>query len=378
MPPAALSRFFHDSITSSQPVLAGRCQAVRSWRAFPTAASILYAGELEIGLGEGLVLATGRALTLSVREFELLAAMARRAGAIVTRDELYAAVWGGELRPGDRSVDVYVSKLRGKLEAAMPDRRFIHTHPGFGYRFQPQPRAAERRGARPRSDRRSAAVGATAGDGASAGADGGRGRNGLRPTACPGFHEMFTSGCPTVNRLAASIAAASAATALPATAGNPAPAKAALQETQQRRRSDQEQDWRARRLSRCSRSASPHAAAAQQIQQYLAARAPAPPARAHRAADRDDLGRRFDVRGARLPAVGLVSVAPDGQLPGRRLGRGHHRAREQDRRLRCQRPAAEAAQTKRRSPRTAARRCRSRCSSARSPSPTTCPGSRPA
>jgi DNA-binding response OmpR family regulator len=102
-------------------------------------ASTLYAGELEIRLGEGLVLATGRALTLSVREFELLAAMARRAGAVVTRDELYSAVWGGELRNGDRSVDVYVSKLRGKLEAAMPDRRFIHTHPGFGYRFQPQP-----------------------------------------------------------------------------------------------------------------------------------------------------------------------------------------------------------------------------------------------
>ncbi len=102
-------------------------------------ASIVHAGELEIRLGEGLVLATGRALTLSVREFELLSAMARRAGAIVTREELYAQVWGGELRPGDRSVDVYVSKLRGKLELAMPDRRFIHTHPGFGYRFQPQP-----------------------------------------------------------------------------------------------------------------------------------------------------------------------------------------------------------------------------------------------
>jgi DNA-binding response OmpR family regulator len=104
-------------------------------------AEVLYAGELEIRLGEGLVLATGQALTLSVREFELLAAMARRMGAIVTRDELYSAVWGGEMRPGDRSVDVYVSKLRGKLEAAMPDRRFIHTHPGFGYRFQPQPAA---------------------------------------------------------------------------------------------------------------------------------------------------------------------------------------------------------------------------------------------
>jgi DNA-binding response OmpR family regulator len=107
--------------------------------AYPESADVLYAGELEIRLGEGLVLATGRALTLSVREFELLAAMAKRLGAIITREELYHSVWGGELRPGDRSVDVYVSKLRGKLEAALPDRRFIHTHQGFGYRFQPEP-----------------------------------------------------------------------------------------------------------------------------------------------------------------------------------------------------------------------------------------------
>ncbi len=99
----------------------------------------LHAGELEIRPAEGLALARGRALTLSVREFELLVAMARRQGAIVKREDLYRSVWGAEPRARDRSVDVYVSKLRSKLEAALPDRQFIHTHPGFGYRFQPQP-----------------------------------------------------------------------------------------------------------------------------------------------------------------------------------------------------------------------------------------------
>jgi DNA-binding response OmpR family regulator len=109
--------------------------------AFPESADlpgVIYAGELEIRPDEGLVLASGRALTLSVREFELLVAMARRLGAIITREELYGTVWGNDLRLGDRSVDVYVSKVRSKLEAVLPDRRFIHTHPGFGYRFQPE------------------------------------------------------------------------------------------------------------------------------------------------------------------------------------------------------------------------------------------------
>ena len=94
--------------------------------------------DLEITPGEGLVRAAGQVLTLSVREFQLLVAMAEHTGGIVGREELCRVVWGRELRPGDRSVDVYVSKLRAKLEAAVPSRRYIHTHPSFGYRFQPE------------------------------------------------------------------------------------------------------------------------------------------------------------------------------------------------------------------------------------------------
>lgn len=92
-------------------------------------------GDLEIRAREGLVLAGGRVLTLSVREFDLLVALARNAGRIVSREELYRLAWGGALRDGDRSCDVYVHKLRTKLERALPDRRYIHTHVGFGYRL---------------------------------------------------------------------------------------------------------------------------------------------------------------------------------------------------------------------------------------------------
>lgn len=96
------------------------------------------AGDLEIRPDEHLVLARGRALSLSVRELDVLSALAERTGRITTREALYAAAWGGELRHDDRSVDVYVHKLRAKLALALPDWRFIHTHFGFGYRFQPE------------------------------------------------------------------------------------------------------------------------------------------------------------------------------------------------------------------------------------------------
>jgi DNA-binding response OmpR family regulator len=96
---------------------------------------ILTEGGLEIRPAEFLALAHGRPIALTVRELNLLAALARRSGRIVSREELYAEVWGERFRKSDRSVDVYVGKLRQKLEEVLPGRSFIHTHFGFGYRF---------------------------------------------------------------------------------------------------------------------------------------------------------------------------------------------------------------------------------------------------
>jgi DNA-binding response OmpR family regulator len=99
---------------------------------------VIRAGDLEVRPADHLALVRGRALTLSVTELDLLAALVRRQGRVVDREELYAAVWGAPLRDQDRSVDVYVHKLRSKLARAIPQRRFIHTHFGFGYRFDPE------------------------------------------------------------------------------------------------------------------------------------------------------------------------------------------------------------------------------------------------
>jgi DNA-binding response OmpR family regulator len=102
------------------------------------AEEVIYAGVLEIRVRDGLLIAGGHAVVLSVREFELLVALATRAGSVVRREDLYGLAWGAAMRRGDRSIDVYVRKLRVKLGRALPEWRFIHTHVGFGYRLDPE------------------------------------------------------------------------------------------------------------------------------------------------------------------------------------------------------------------------------------------------
>jgi DNA-binding response OmpR family regulator len=96
---------------------------------------VIQVGPLEILPDAHLVRAEGRAIRMALRELRLLTELGRRADRIVSREELVRLVWGREMRPGDRSVDVYVRKLRVRLKAALPEWQFIHTHFGFGYRL---------------------------------------------------------------------------------------------------------------------------------------------------------------------------------------------------------------------------------------------------
>ena len=69
----------------------------------------------------------------------LLQVLADHAGKVLERDEIYRRVWGYAMIHGDRSVDVFVRKLRSKLQRRSPGWDYIHTHFGIGYRFDPQP-----------------------------------------------------------------------------------------------------------------------------------------------------------------------------------------------------------------------------------------------
>jgi DNA-binding response OmpR family regulator len=98
----------------------------------------LVAGELEIRADQFQAFVRGRSVELTRREFELLELLAQGQGKVLQREEIYQAVWGYAMAHGDRSVDVFVRKVRHKLETASPDWSYIHTHFGVGYRFQPE------------------------------------------------------------------------------------------------------------------------------------------------------------------------------------------------------------------------------------------------
>ena len=97
------------------------------------------AGELEIRSDRFQAFVDAVSVDLTRREFELIQLLAEAEGQVLQREEIYQRVWGYAMVHGDRSVDVFVRKLRQKLERASPGWRYIHTHFGIGYRFDAEP-----------------------------------------------------------------------------------------------------------------------------------------------------------------------------------------------------------------------------------------------
>ena len=114
--------------------LLARIHAVlRRGGAVTTRRDRLSVGRLEIDFDAREVTVAGRRPALTAYEFELLAALARAAGRVLSRDQLLDALKGAAYETFDRSIDVHISKLRAKLEANPKEPRYIKTVRGAGY-----------------------------------------------------------------------------------------------------------------------------------------------------------------------------------------------------------------------------------------------------
>ncbi len=121
--------------------LVARVEAVTSTRRQPEPRDLepMTMGEVEVRPDLYQAFVRGRNLRLTRREYQLIELLSRAGSEVQPREVIYECLWGYTMARNDRSVDVFVHKLRRKLERASPGWRYIHTHFGIGYRL-----AAER------------------------------------------------------------------------------------------------------------------------------------------------------------------------------------------------------------------------------------------
>jgi len=116
--------------------LVARVKAVLRRFETPPTPAVIRAGELEIDALAMVVTVRGAVITATATEFRLLHYLARNAGRVFTRDQILDAVWKETAFVSPRSVDVYVRKLRAKIELDPEQPRYLRTVRGAGYRFE--------------------------------------------------------------------------------------------------------------------------------------------------------------------------------------------------------------------------------------------------
>ena len=108
------------------------------FRNLVTAPRVLEAGGVELDRTSCQARVNGTPLALTVTEFRLLEFLMRRPGVVFSREQLLNAVWGQDRAITDRAVDVYVLRLRQKVETDPAAPVLIHSVRGFGYTFEPR------------------------------------------------------------------------------------------------------------------------------------------------------------------------------------------------------------------------------------------------
>jgi two-component system phosphate regulon response regulator PhoB len=116
--------------------LVARVKAVLRRFERPLVPATIEAGEIEINTAAMTVTARGKPVETTATEFRLLAHLASHPGRVFTRDQLLDAVWRDTSFVTPRSVDVYVRRLREKIERDAEDPRFLRTVRGAGYKFE--------------------------------------------------------------------------------------------------------------------------------------------------------------------------------------------------------------------------------------------------
>ena len=100
---------------------------------------VIRAGELTVDPANVQAFVGGESCELTPTEFRLLYVLALEEGRVVSRDELLQRVWGRPMSHRDRTVDVFVRKLREKVDARSEKWTFLHTRYGIGYKLEALP-----------------------------------------------------------------------------------------------------------------------------------------------------------------------------------------------------------------------------------------------
>ncbi len=101
-----------------------------------TEVEVLRLGSMEIDISSMTVQVDGRNVLTTVREFRLLEYLANHRGRVLTRDQLLDAVWKETPFVTPRSIDVYIRRLREKIERDPRHPQYLKTLRGIGYRFE--------------------------------------------------------------------------------------------------------------------------------------------------------------------------------------------------------------------------------------------------